>query len=78
MVRHDERHALALAVDIVNSAPETAGIERLVDVGDLAELAHANDIEPRELGPPDLDAVRALRGRLLEVFETTQVEKTLE
>ena len=70
MFGHDEEHALGIAVDLVNTAPETAGDERLATLDDLRELVEQHEVtEVDELTDADLRGVRTLRTKLLEVFE---------
>ena len=62
---HDTEHALACAVDLVNTAPATAGEEGLPDLAALAAFVEEHAVS--EVGPlvaADLPAVRRLRERL--------------
>lgn len=70
MFGHDEEHALGTVVDLVNTAPETAGSERLAGIDELHELVRSQEISGvGELTAADLYAIRRLRAHLLEVFE---------
>lgn len=70
MFGHDEQDALATVVNLVNTAPETAGTERLGDLDDLSGLVRSEQISGvGKLTPADLGDIRVLRARLLEVFE---------
>lgn len=69
MFGHDEEHALGTTVELVNTAPETAGSERLTDLDGLRQLVQERDItDVGDLTAADLSAVRGLRSQLLTVF----------
>lgn len=73
MFGHDEQHALGTVVQLVNTAPETAGSERLADLADLRELVRAQEVSGvGTLSRIDLDDIRALRAKLLEVFDASE------
>lgn len=66
---HDTEAALATAVDLVNTSPEADGAERLPDLDALAGFVASHQIsEVGTLTRPDLDGVRRVRARLLEIF----------
>lgn len=72
MFGHDEEHALGVAVDLVNTAPQTAGAEGLADPSDLHDLLEPHRLRYEGgLAAADLAAVRTLRDRLLAVFEAS-------
>lgn len=67
---HDVEHALAGAVDLVNSAPGNNSPDQLADVADLAEFVRAHDIsDVGRVTSRDLEAVRRLRAAMAPVFE---------
>lgn len=71
---HDIEHALGTVVDLINTAPDAVGEERLPDLGALREFVAAHrfsDVEP--LGTGDLAEARRLRGLFREVFAATDV-----
>ncbi|MGH8827029.1 MAG: CGNR zinc finger domain-containing protein [Jiangellaceae bacterium] len=66
---HDVEHSLVAAVDLVNSDPVTGGEEMLPDLEALRRFV--SDHKVSDIGAmtnADLQAVRALRPRLREVF----------
>lgn len=66
---HDTENALSAVVDLVNSAPEVGGEEALPDLDALTAFLQEHRVsEIGALGPADLTAVRALRGRFHPVF----------
>ena len=66
---HDIECALAIVTDIVNSAPDLAGVDGLPDVAVLEELVARREVsDPRRLTREDLDGVHRLRDRLRAVF----------
>jgi predicted RNA-binding Zn ribbon-like protein len=66
---HDTECALALVVDIVNSAPERSHVEGLPDLAALESLVARRQVsEVDALTPDDLAAVLRLRGRLGAMF----------
>lgn len=72
MFGHDEQHALGTVVQLVNTAPATAGAERLADLDDLRELVRTQEVSGiGELTPTDLEDIHGLRARLLEVFDAS-------
>ncbi|TDC47096.1 zf-CGNR multi-domain protein [Jiangella ureilytica] len=72
---HDTEHALEAVVDLVNSDPVAGGSEGLPDVGALRafiDLFKISDLPT--VTEADLQAVRALRPRLRQVFEAGDTE----
>jgi predicted RNA-binding Zn ribbon-like protein len=72
---HDTEHALEAVVDLVNSDPVAAGTEGLPDVAALRafiDLFKISDLPT--VTEADLQAVRALRPRLRQVFEADDTE----
>jgi predicted RNA-binding Zn ribbon-like protein len=72
---HDTEHALEAVVDLVNSDPVAGGSEGLPDVGSLRsfiDLFKISDLPT--VTEADLQAVRALRPRLREIFEAADTE----
>ena len=66
---HDTEHALACAVDLVNSAPSATSDEALPDLAALLAFVRRHDVsDVGRLTNADLDAVRGLRGRVRSVF----------
>lgn len=66
---HDTRCALGTVVDLVNTAPEVTGGDRLTGLGDLTDFVAQHEIsEPGRLTKDDLEAVRRLRWRLQTIF----------
>lgn len=66
---HDTEHALAVVVDLVNSAPESGGRESLGDLGALRAFVKQHDIsDVARLTHADRDAVHDLRARLHDIF----------
>jgi predicted RNA-binding Zn ribbon-like protein len=85
---HDTTAALVLAADLVNTAPgRGAPAEALADTGALDAFLEGHQVIPRLAAvPADVDAVRALRFRLLAAWEaadpapgeTTDIAKLAE
>jgi len=70
MFGHDAEQALAMIVDLINSSPGTGGDEGLTDVTALVDLVERHEVSGLgQLTERDLAQVRALRARLLAVFE---------
>jgi predicted RNA-binding Zn ribbon-like protein len=71
---HDTTGALVLAADLVNTEPgRAAEADGLPDLAALEKFLDTHQLVPRRPGrPADLDAVRALRPRLLAVWETAE------
>ena len=66
---HDTAAALEAVVDLVNTAPESAGQDLLEDVAALRAFVDDHQVsEVDHLDEVDLQAVRTLRARLREVF----------
>jgi predicted RNA-binding Zn ribbon-like protein len=66
---HDTEIALATLVELVNTAPETGGVEALADVEALNAFVASQQIsEVGSLSGTDLAAVHRLRRRLHEIF----------
>lgn len=85
---HDTTAALVLAADLVNTAPgRGAPAEALGEAGALDAFLEEHQVIPRLAAvPADVDAVRALRSRLLAAWEaagaapreTTDIAKLAE
>lgn len=66
---HDTEHALAIVVDLVNTAPATTATERLPDLAALRAFVDRNKISDADrLGGDDLGEMRALRDGLHGIF----------
>jgi hypothetical protein len=75
---HDTEHAIGAVVNLVNTAPETAGSERLPDIDSLGDFVKRNDISGVcDLTGDDLLAVRRLRGRFHGVFIAGEVDRAV-
>ncbi|WP_329520927.1 CGNR zinc finger domain-containing protein [Spirillospora sp. NBC_01491] len=71
---HDTEHALAIVVDLINTAPATSGAERLGGPADLREFVERNRFSGiRTLSERDLARVLDLRARFQAVFEAPDV-----
>jgi hypothetical protein len=69
IVSHDAELSLLAVVDLVNSAPECGGSERLPDAEALQAFVdkhHISSVAPDDLG--DLDGVYRVRARFRELF----------
>jgi hypothetical protein len=65
-----------LAAELVNTRPrDTDPAEKLVEPGDAERLLAAAPDPPPRIGIGDLDALRALRGRLLRAFDAATLEE---
>ncbi|RAJ29186.1 putative stress-induced transcription regulator [Kitasatospora sp. SolWspMP-SS2h] len=79
LITHDTECALSILVELLNTAPEACGSERLPDVAALSAFVVRQEIsEIDSLGPADLAAVHELRARLGEVFSAGSVERAAE
>ncbi len=66
---HDVEHSLAAVVDLVNTDPAAGGHELLPDVDALNSFVKEYEVSGvGELTEKDLEAVRAIRPRLRDVF----------
>lgn len=75
---HDTEHALATVVDLINTAPEASGEERLGDLDGLRAFVDRNSFSDiRDLTGRDLAQVRSLRGRFHAVFGATEVPEAV-
>jgi len=77
---HDTEIALGMLVALINTAPQTNGVEALADVDGLAAFVEREHIsEVGALGPADLEEVHRLRQRLHEIFvapdDATAIER---
>ena len=69
---HDTEHSLACIVDLVNSAPTSAGAEQLHDLDTLRSFVVNHDVsEVGRLTPHDLAEVHSLRTAIAAVFDAT-------
>ncbi|GAA2747548.1 MULTISPECIES: CGNR zinc finger domain-containing protein [Kitasatospora] len=79
LITHDTECALSILVELLNTAPQACGSEQLADVPALSAFVVKQAIsEIDSLGPADLAAVQALRGRLREVFSADSTEQAAE
>jgi predicted RNA-binding Zn ribbon-like protein len=68
---HDTEHALAMVVDLVNTAPATVGDEHLPDLAALRAFVDRNEVsDVCDLGAGDLEATLRLRDRFHDLFRT--------
>ncbi|GGL11005.1 hypothetical protein Sme01_15540 [Sphaerisporangium melleum] len=66
---HDMVCSLAAVADLVNSAPETGGLDSLTGAGELREYVRRHELSGvGEVNGADLAEVRALRATFLEIF----------
>jgi predicted RNA-binding Zn ribbon-like protein len=73
---HDVQHSLDIVVDLVNSAPESAGQELVPDVDALRAFVAEHTIS--DVGPlnrDDLSQVQALRLKLRDVFVAASIDE---
>lgn len=76
---HDVEHALSTVVDLVNTDPATGGEELLPDVAALNEFVAQHEISGvGRLTRADLDAIRAIREPLREVFSSDAPERAAQ
>ncbi|MEU9361542.1 CGNR zinc finger domain-containing protein [Streptomyces sp. NPDC051840] len=69
LIPHDTRIALETVVDLVNTAPESAGGDGLADLSALYAFAERHHISGvGALGDKDLRAVHDVRSRFAEIF----------
>lgn len=69
MFSHDTELALLAVVDLVNSAPECGGVEKLGDreaVRAFVDRFHVSAVQPRDLDA--VEALHGLRGRFRQAF----------
>jgi hypothetical protein len=69
MFSHDTELSLLAVVDLVNSAPECGGVERIADadgVRAFVERHHISAVEPRDFD--EIEALHGVRARLRTVF----------
>src|SRR5205085_5253729 len=69
MFSHDTELSLLAVVDLVNSAPECGGQERIADASALRGFVdhhHVSAVTPRDL--EDVDAIHGVRARLRTAF----------
>ncbi|WP_354643498.1 CGNR zinc finger domain-containing protein [Kitasatospora camelliae] len=79
LITHDTECALSILVELLNTSPQACGSEQLPDVAALGAFVVRQEIsEIDSLGPADLAAVHALRGRLREVFSADSTEHAAE
>ncbi|MER7671588.1 CGNR zinc finger domain-containing protein [Kitasatospora sp. NPDC096128] len=79
LITHDTECALSILVDLLNTAPEVCGDERLPDVAALDAFVVRQEIsEIDSLTEDDLRQVQELRSRLREVFWTESTEAAAE
>lgn len=68
-IGHDTECALGAVVELVNTAPATAGTELLPDVDALRDFVERQDVsEVGQLTRADLGAVHRVRSRCLDIF----------
>ena len=78
-VGHDTEHALAVVVDLVNTAAETGGEEALPDLGALSGfVAHHHVSEVASLDQEDLDAVRRVRDRFVAIWRAASDRQAID
>ncbi|MGH3391081.1 MAG: CGNR zinc finger domain-containing protein [Actinomadura sp.] len=71
---HDIEHALGTVVDLINTAPDAAGEDRLPDLGALREFVDRNRFsDVANLGADDLAAARRLRTLFRDVLDASDV-----
>jgi predicted RNA-binding Zn ribbon-like protein len=69
LINHDTRCALDCVVDLLNTAPESEGRERLDGLDSLRDFVARNRVsDAGRLAESDLPAVRAVRDRFTEVL----------
>ncbi|MFI6155383.1 CGNR zinc finger domain-containing protein [Kitasatospora sp. NPDC051170] len=79
LITHDTECALSILVDLLNTAPEVCGDEKLPDVAALDGFVIRNEVsEIDSLTEHDLHRVHELRTRLREVFATESTEDAAE
>ncbi|MFD8706963.1 CGNR zinc finger domain-containing protein [Kitasatospora sp. NPDC059648] len=79
LITHDTECALSILVDLLNTAPEVCGDERLPDVAALDAFVSRQEIsEIDSLTEDDLRQVQELRTRLRDVFGTESTEEAAE
>jgi predicted RNA-binding Zn ribbon-like protein len=70
---HDTEHALATAVDLVNTGPAATGDEHLPDLAALQAFVDRNQVsDVCDLDANDLEAALRLRDRFHDVFQTPE------
>jgi predicted RNA-binding Zn ribbon-like protein len=72
LINHDTRYALDCVVDLINTAPESKGSEGLSGLAALRDFVKRNRVS--DVGPlsdSDLAAVRTVRDRFTEVFNSS-------
>ncbi|MEU9043381.1 MULTISPECIES: CGNR zinc finger domain-containing protein [unclassified Kitasatospora] len=79
LITHDTECALSILVELLNTAPEVCGAERLPDVAALDAFVVRQEIsEIDSLTEDDLRRVHELRTRLREVFGTESTAEAAE
>ncbi|MET8542374.1 CGNR zinc finger domain-containing protein [Kitasatospora sp. NPDC004799] len=79
LITHDTECALSILVELLNTAPEVCGAEKLPDLAALDAFVVGQEIsEIDSLTGDDLRQVHELRTRLREVFATESTEAAAE